>query len=170
MFKMLKVANILQFISFILLSLLIFIMAVQVFARQFLGSIPVWSGEEATNLLLVWIINIGAGLAAGKNSHLAMDYFVNKFSAKNKQVIELLIYTIVITFLTVIMVVNFQLAWAGRFAVSARLDISTFWFQISFSVGALIMLGYYIYHLSVVIRDLKNKSLPGVSGEERGDS
>ncbi|SDI41796.1 TRAP transporter small permease [Natribacillus halophilus] len=148
--------NILGLVSFILIGLLIFIMAVQIFARQFLATVPAWSGEEAANFLLMWSICIGAGLAAGRNSHLAVDYFIDRFSVKKQRIIEVFIYLIISVFLLIIMMVNFQLAWDGRFATTPRLNLSTFWFQVSISASAFIMLYFYIKHLVNTIKLIKN--------------
>lgn len=155
MLKRLKFSKVLEFIAFALMSALIIIMVVQVFARQFLSVIPVWSGEETANFLLTWIVGIGAGLAAAKNSHLAMDYFIDILKPKRQRVVEVLVYLIVSIFLALIMVISFQLAWSGRSATTARLDISMFWLQSSISVGSLIMLCYYIKHFIVSLKTLK---------------
>jgi|SRR5699024_3133765 len=170
MLKKLKFMNILEFIAFLIMVSLIFIMAVQVFARQFLSNIPSWSGEETANLLLIWTVNIGAGIAAGKNAHLAMDYFINLFSRQKQRTVEILVYLIVIIFLGAIAVISFQLAWSGRFATTSRLDLSMFWFQSSISVGALIMLYYNVKSLFITIKNLKlNKGHSSENEERRGD-
>lgn len=169
MLKKLKFANVLEFIAFLIMVSLIFIMAVQVFARQFLSTIPSWSGEETANFLLIWTVNIGAGIAAGQNAHLALDYFINLFSRQKQRIVEILVYLIIIIFLAVIVVISFQLAWSGRFTTTARLNLSMFWFQSSISVGAIIMLYYYIKHFFATIKNMKINTDKTSENEERSE-
>lgn len=169
MWKKLKFKNLLEFIAFLIMVSLIVIMAVQVFARQFLSTIPSWSGEETANFLLIWTVNIGAGIAAGQNAHLALDYLINLFSHQKQRIVEILVYLIVIIFLGVIAVISFQLAWSGRFATTSRLNLSMFWFQSSISAGAMIMLYYYIKHFFAIIRTILIKP-DNISKREEGSN
>lgn len=159
MLKSFKFSSLLEIFAFVLMASLIIIMVVQIFARQFLSSVPTWSGEETANFLLIWTVNIGAALAAGKNSHLAVDYFVSKFSLKKQRIVEVFVFLIVSIFLVMIAYISFQLAWSGRFTTTARLNLSMFWFQISFSVGSVIMLFYYVKYFIANLRTLKNNKL-----------
>lgn len=156
--KSLKFTKLLEIFAFVLMSSLIFIMVVQIFARQFLGSIPTWSGEEAANFLLIWTVNIGAAIAAGKNSHLAVDYFVSKISKKKQAIVEIFVFILVSIFLIAMSFISFQLAWSGRFATTSRLNLSMFWFQISFTVGSLIMFLYYIKHSLSHFKNIRKES------------
>ncbi|WP_052345819.1 TRAP transporter small permease [Paucisalibacillus sp. EB02] len=134
----------LEVLAFIIVIALVGIMFVQVFSRQFLDRIPVWSGEEVATLLLIWLTNVGAAIAAGNNTHLSMDYFFEKLPEKFRSYIQVFVYGIICVFLIFIAYVSIELAWSGRFAFSARLDISMFWYQSSIFVGMSIMFYYYI--------------------------
>src|SRR5690554_4903668 len=101
-------------------------MFVQVFARQFLPAIPMWSGEETATLLLIWLANVGAVIAAAKHDHISMDFLFDKIPQSKRGYFEIFIYSIICVFLAFVAVVAFQLAWGGRFATTARLNISMF--------------------------------------------
>lgn len=153
---MLKKVNLnkgLELLAFLILSSLIFIIFVQVFTRRFFETIPIWSGEETANLLLMWLVAIGAGIAAARNSHLAMNYVVEKMPERFQKSIHVLIYGVICIFLAIVAVVSIDLAWGGRFSTTSRLNLSMFWFQISIFIGALIMFFYYIKHfVSTIMR------------------
>lgn len=153
--RKLSFANIIEILSFIALMFLIFIMFVQVFARKFLPSIPIWSGEEMATLLLIWLANIGGALAASRDSHISMDYFVEKMSERNRLKVLTVVYFVICIFLVCIAVVSFQLAWGGRFSYTARLGLSMFWIQISIFFGMVTMLWFYAKHFVTTIMKIK---------------
>ncbi|RSL33645.1 TRAP transporter small permease [Salibacterium salarium] len=155
MFTKFKFKNFLELVAFIIIFALITIMFVQVFARKFLPQIPIWSGEEMSTLLLMWLASLGASIAAGRYSHISMDYLVEKFSEKNRSKIMILVNFMICLFLLVIGIVSLQLAWENRFTETSRLDLSMFWMQISITVGMIIMLYYYTKHLLVTIIKVK---------------
>ncbi|WP_332695214.1 TRAP transporter small permease [Halalkalibacter lacteus] len=159
MFRRFKLINVLEFTAFLLVISLVSIMFVQVFARQFFDKIPVWSGEEVATLLLIWVVNIGAAIAAGRNTHISMDYIVDKFPEKWRKIIEVVVYSIICVFLITIGWILFQVAWSGRSATTARLNISMFWIQISMSVGMIIMFYYYVKLLIKSISSLRGKDI-----------
>ncbi|MCL7745704.1 TRAP transporter small permease [Halalkalibacter alkaliphilus] len=158
MLRRFKLINFLEFTAFLLVISLVFIMFVQVFARQFFDKIPIWSGEEVATLLLIWLVNIGAAVAAGRNTHISMDYIVEKFPQQWRNRIEIVVYTVICLFLLTVGVILFQLAWSGRGASTARLNISMFWIQISMFVGMIIMSYYYVKLLIKSICNLRGKS------------
>ncbi|OZU88054.1 hypothetical protein CIL03_13045 [Virgibacillus indicus] len=145
--------KVLEALAFIIVIALVSIMFVQVFARQFLDRIPVWSGEEVATLLLIWLTNIGAAIAAGNDSHLSMDYFFDLFPERLQNIFKVVVYGIVCVFLIFIAVISIDLAWSGRFSFSARLDISMFWYQSSIFVGMTIM---FYYYTKLFIRSFQN--------------
>lgn len=158
--KKIKVESIYEMLAFFIMVLLILIIFIQVFSRRFLSTIPAWSTQETASLLLMWLVAIGASLAAAKNSHLAMNYLVDKLSNRLKKIVELGIYVFVTIFLVIVAIFSFDLAWANRSSTTPRLDISMFWLQISIFVGAVTMSGYYVVHLWHTIKMLtvKNKA------------
>lgn len=162
--KKLEFIKVLEFIAFVLVVSLVFIMFVQVFSRKFLDTIPVWSGEEVATLLLIWLVNIGAGIAAGHNTHIAMDYVVEKLPENLRRATEIIVYVVICVFLAVIAWVCLQLAWEGRNAFTARMNISMFWIQISIFSGLAIMFYYYVKLLIDSISKRKDKEV--VAGNE----
>lgn len=155
--KKVELVKLLEIIAVGLVLTLVAIMFVQVFARKFLSSIPVWSGEEVATLLLIWVTNIGAAIAAANNSHLSMDYFFEKLPNSIRAPLQIVIYAIICIFLIGIAIVSINLAWSGRFASTARLNISMFWIQGSIFVGMSIMFYYYCKHLFKSILSFTNR-------------
>ncbi|GAE27741.1 C4-dicarboxylate transport system permease small protein [Halalkalibacter wakoensis JCM 9140] len=150
--KKLTLTNMLEVLAFLTMITLIFTMVVQVFARYLLPRIPAWSGEEVTTLLLIWLAFIGAGIAAGRMSHISVDFLIEKLPENIKLVATRVIYVIICIFLLYFAYLSFQLAWEGRVSRTPRLGISMFWIQISIFTGAVIMLYYYFKHLVQTFR------------------
>ncbi|MEC2071408.1 TRAP transporter small permease [Alkalihalophilus marmarensis] len=159
MVKKFEFIKVLEFTAFLLVVSLVFIMFVQVFARQFFDRIPVWSSDEVATLLLIWLVNIGAAIAAGRNTHISMDYIVDKFPEKWRKGTEIVVYACICIFLLAVGIILLQLAWSGRFASTARLNISMFWIQISMVVGMITMFYYYVKLLIKAISGYREKEI-----------
>jgi TRAP-type transport system small permease protein len=149
--------KILEFVAFLITIALVFIMFVQVFARQFLPSIPVWSGEETASLLLIWLAMVGAAIAAAKNAHISMDFLFEKIPDGKKPYVEVIVYSVICLFLIGMAIISFQLAWANRTSTTARLNLSMFWIQGSIAFGMSIMFIYYVKHVITSFRKLVRK-------------
>ena len=63
------------------------IMAVQVISRQVFGMSIVWSEELAIHIF-IWMIFIGVSYGMAKNTHVNLDYFVEKFPSSVRKTIK----------------------------------------------------------------------------------
>ncbi len=79
-----KVLQILTFILFIILSILIF---VQVILRYFFSAPIAWN-DEISRLLMIWVSCLGIALAYFKKQHAAITFAVDKFKGKAKTAYE----------------------------------------------------------------------------------
>lgn len=77
----------------------------QVFTRWALNDPSAWT-EELARYLLVWIGLIGAGYAAGKHLHLAIDLLPSALSGRRRRALEFLIDAVVLLFAAFAMVVG----------------------------------------------------------------
>ncbi len=77
----------------------------QVFTRWALNDPSAWT-EELARYLLIWIGLIGAGYAAGKRLHLAIDLLPSALSGRRRRVLALVIDGLTLLFAVFAMVVG----------------------------------------------------------------
>jgi len=77
----------------------------QVFTRWVLNDPSAWT-EELARYLLIWIGLIGAGYAAGKKLHLAIDLLPSVLHGRRRRVLEFLIDAIVLLFAVFVMMIG----------------------------------------------------------------
>ncbi len=92
-----------------LLIVLMFVAVVnvlwQVFTRWVLND-PSSYTEELARYLLIWIGLLGAGYAAGKKMHLAIDLLPNKLVGARRNALEILIDGLILAFAILVMVIG----------------------------------------------------------------
>ena len=77
----------------------------QVFTRWALNDPSAWT-EELARYLLIWIGLVGAGYAAGKNMHLAIDLLPSALSGRRRRALGFLIDGLVLLFAVFAMMVG----------------------------------------------------------------
>jgi TRAP-type C4-dicarboxylate transport system permease small subunit len=74
-----------------------------VFTRYVLGHQSPWT-EELAKMLLIWIALLGASIGFIKNSHLGVDFFVNKLNEKWRKIGQLTVYILISVFAAVVLI------------------------------------------------------------------
>ncbi|MGD2094072.1 MAG: TRAP transporter small permease [Phycisphaerales bacterium] len=74
-----------------------------VFTRYVLGHQSPWT-EELAKMLLIWVALLGASIGFIKNSHLGVDFFVNKLNEKWKTIGQLIVYMLISVFAAVVLI------------------------------------------------------------------
>ena len=77
----------------------------QVFTRWALNDPSAWT-EELARYLLIWIGLVGAGYAAGKKLHLAIDLLPSALHGRRRRALEFLIDGVVLLFAVFAMIVG----------------------------------------------------------------
>lgn len=75
----------------------------QVITRFILKHPSNWTEELAT-YLMIWVGLLGAAVALNRRAHLGIDYFVGRFSAKTRLIIEAAVFFIIFLFSALVMV------------------------------------------------------------------
>ena len=73
----------LEWTVMIIMAVLVIDVLLQVFTRKILQNPWGWT-EELARMLLIWLSLLGAAVGFQRMSHLGVDYFVNKFPPKPK--------------------------------------------------------------------------------------
>ena len=81
-----SVEKIIEWVLISLLGIMVINVLWQVFSRFFTSN-PSSFTDELARYLMIWLGILGAAYVAGKNEHVAIDFFSKKFSASNQKVI-----------------------------------------------------------------------------------
>ncbi len=79
-----SIEKILEWVLISLLGIMVINVLWQVFSRFFTSN-PSSFTDELARYLMIWLGILGAAYVAGKNEHVAIDFFVKKFSASNQK-------------------------------------------------------------------------------------
>ena len=89
----------------ILMTVIVLDVSWQIFTRFILVN-PSSYTEELAGFLLIWIGLLGASYALHTRAHLGIDILTTKVSGLKRQVVEIIIYTIVLLFALFILVIG----------------------------------------------------------------
>ena len=92
-----KVDRLIEFILIGIMSIMVINVTWQVFSRYVLNA-PSPYTEELTRFLMIWIGLLGAAYISGKNAHISIDLFKEKFSKKKQNGINLFSDVLIILF------------------------------------------------------------------------
>ena len=92
-----KVDRLIEFILISIMSIMVINVTWQVFSRYVLNA-PSPYTEELTRYLMIWIGLLGAAYISGKNAHISIDFFKEKFSKKKQNGINLFSDVLIILF------------------------------------------------------------------------
>ena len=106
----------------VLVGLMVLAVLLQVFYRYVLLSPLSWS-EELARFTFVWITFLGGAMALGKHLHFGIDYFVNKFPSKFRELLEVMTMSLILVFVVVLFFKGAAVAGAARTFKSAGLGM-----------------------------------------------
>jgi len=120
------------FITFVVLSF------VQVVLRYGFGRPLTWA-EEVSRYLFVWVVFVGAGIAARYKAHIALDFLVSRFTPRVQRRVAMLVGALSFVMLLLVFV------WYGWFLtqVSMRQEspatgIPVGWATLAIPVGGIV--------------------------------
>jgi C4-dicarboxylate transporter DctQ subunit len=129
--------------SFIVLS-----GALEIFLRYTPGMKSLGWSDEIMRYLNIWLVFIGASLAAKMNAHMAMDFFVRQlFPASLLPIVRRITLAIICAALLALMWVGLIKTLSTRDVMIQAFDMPIAWFYAAIPVGCLLMLVEYARHL-----------------------
>ncbi len=99
------VDKVLEIILISLMSGMVINVVWQVLSRYIFEN-PSTFTDELARYLLIWLGLLGASYVAGKQRHLAIDYFLNKLSNEKKRNLQVTIQIMMFIFAVIIMVIG----------------------------------------------------------------
>jgi len=142
-------ANVLVAIAGSALTIMMFMMAIDVIGRYFFNS-PLRGGLEMVEYLMALIVPLSISYCASRRSHVAVDLVVDHFPNIVRKILDLIVTVLSIIFVAFISLQNFHYIFEIRDSnlTSAVLKIPAYPFVASVFVGmavfALIMLWYLL--------------------------
>ena len=85
--------KVLKFVCSAMMALMSILVVYQVVVR-YLFNAPSTFSEELMTYLFIWMSLLGGTYVYGKSEHMSMSFLYNKFSAKTKHVVDILIQII----------------------------------------------------------------------------
>jgi TRAP-type C4-dicarboxylate transport system permease small subunit len=117
-----------------------------VFSRYIMEEQSAWT-EELARMLLIWVSLLGASVGFMRKSHLGVDYFVGKLSPKAQIIVQIIVYLLVITFVSCAMI------YGGITLISSTLEkgqlLQTLRFEKGYVYLALPISGFFIVIFSI---------------------
>ncbi|SET15935.1 TRAP-type C4-dicarboxylate transport system, small permease component [Salinibacillus kushneri] len=122
--------------NFLMLSVVFFVFIAAV--MRWAGSPIAWSVEIA-QLLFVWLIFLGANRSLRENRHIGVDFFVKKLPSKIRNVLDILIYLLILAFLLFVSRFGILLSIENYVRQLSSLSISYAYISASVPIGCFIM-------------------------------
>jgi len=141
-----------------LMAMIVVVVTWQVVTR-FLMSSPSSYTEELARFLLIWIGLLGGSYALRTHSHLGIDILSTKLQGKQKELLIVLIYLLVILFAALIMVIGGIKLVALTFSldqISASLGIRMGYIYLVIPLSGLVMI---IYSLDEILDAMKGTAV-----------
>ncbi len=136
----------------VLLMVMITIVLAQVFYRYILDSSFSWT-EELAKVLMVWVTFLVAPWAYRGGEFVSVDMFVDSFSKRFRQRLELIIHLVIMWALAVFFMESIDFWQKGQATMAATLPLALSWFYmiVPMSFLALICVGVELILRSVMI-------------------
>jgi len=129
----------LEFVVFVLVIAILTLVATQVFTRYVLH-IPVNWLEEAARMSLVWLVMIGAAVAAERKEHYLIDIILRILPARLALVTLTLTNILGIAFLVVLAVTGYAYFRSGMSATYVSLNVPRGYIYAAIPIGSVLMI------------------------------
>jgi TRAP-type C4-dicarboxylate transport system permease small subunit len=117
----------------VLFTIMTLIVWVQIFFRFILGGGIAWS-EEIAKYLMVWMALLGSSVLLREGGHIAINYFISKFSFLR----YILMFHAILSAILFVLLIYYGIDYAafGFKSISPASGIRKFWPYLSIPVGA----------------------------------
>lgn len=130
----------------------------QVILRYAFNYAIIWS-EEFSRLLFVWIVMLGAALGLSYGKHMVIEFIPQQLPRAIADWIALGLQLIGLLFLGVVLIKSFPLLELTSSDYYVTLPFPVMYAYLSASVGAALMIFYWLFEIVTAIRRLIKKTL-----------
>ena len=146
--------NILNYSLFVVLAIMAFTMAINVFCRSILNFSIYWADELALSLML-WLTFLGAALAIREHSHYSFDYLETHTRGIIQKVIAITNKLITLATVCCLLYWSTEVTIGITKWIMPSLEISRVWVYGACPVGCVLMIVYSVTDLVTYIKNLK---------------
>ncbi len=132
-------ANVEELICAVLLVVMVGSVSAAVFFRYVLDSALPWP-EEISRFALVWLTFIGAALAAKRQSHVLVDFFVSFLPERARCALAVLVNVVLLLFLVLFFALSVQFVQKASVAVSPALSIRMSYVYFALPLASVLMI------------------------------
>ena len=136
----------LDMLLFIILTVMAFTMATNVFCRSVLKFSLYW-GDELTQVLMVWLTFLGAAVAIREHAHYRFDYLSTRLRGRPKRVYMLSSRIIVLVAIVLLLYWSTMTTIGIRTWIMPAMEYSRAWVYGACPVGCIFMLIYSVRDL-----------------------
>jgi len=143
-----------RFVEFVMVSLTVIMIALvtyQVFERYVLHYTPPWS-EELAVYLMIWFGIIGIAAGVRRKSHMALEYFADKFPKPVQKGLRLFNYVIMIIYTSVLIYEGINMVELTMSQKSPAIGLPVGYVYLALPVSAVIMV---LFLLEALIKEIK---------------
>ena len=108
--------------------------------------------DEVARLCFVWMIFLGAAVAVRRGAHFRLHLLIDRFGARARRRVDLLVTLIVIAFAAVLVAGGIAIAPLARRQVTDALEVSMLWFYGALPVGGALMIVFALPQLWTLLR------------------
>jgi TRAP-type C4-dicarboxylate transport system permease small subunit len=133
-----RVYQVLEAVIFVLVMMVLAFVFTQVFTRYVLHTPVNWL-EEAARMTLVWLVMLGAAVAAERREHYLINVITNLLPASVARVVLVLTNIVALGFLVVLTVKGFEYFQSGMSNYYVSLNVPRGYIYIAVPIGAILM-------------------------------
>ncbi len=122
----------------ILLAMMSFLVAVEVFLRYVVGT-SLFFSEELARFLFVWVSFLAASLAVRSGVHVGLEFFVQRLSPLARRRLAILVQAPVLAFLAMVVITGIAMVVDSAGERSATLGVQMSWARAAIPVGGALM-------------------------------
>ena len=134
----------------IMMAVMVVVMCYQVVLRYVFNNSNIWS-EEVTRYLFVYVSLLGSFIAARKNTHLKVDFFVNLLKGNVKRYFTIITNIAVILFVIYLIPLSYNLSLSTMRNISPGLKMPMGYAYAAIPIGAVLILLGMIEQLLIKI-------------------
>jgi len=142
-------------LGIILIFLMIVTLAAAVVSRYVFNS-PIFWPDEFARIVLIWTIFVGAALAMKKDSvieHISMDFFVAKFPATGRRIIDKVILIIELLFCIAVLMIGWVFIQKTYRIITAALEVSKAFIYAALPLFSLMSITFLLERLIADTKD-----------------
>lgn len=134
-----------------LFAALVMLVLIQVFTRTFHMS-QTWI-DEISKFVFVWLTYLGGSVTVSRGMNITFDLILEGVKGKTFKILFTLVNLCTLVFLTAMLILGSQNAWANRVQTSTMTNLNMGLMNLAIPVGCVLMIGAQIEYYFRVLKE-----------------